>query len=648
MATITKSFTENQVSDMPKATWTVSLSGADYSVTETGQIISVSAISGTAKYVGSSKGKCSIDLTGATRVTGNNGSYYGGSVSKHRGSYDSPYTVASGTTFSLLNSSGGNFNVNASDLFTSLNPTEKTKAITFVSGTVDVGTYNSNYSVVNGYYGSISFSPSTLGTITYNCPPVLATCSISKDTSDYYAGLTRATFNVPITYSASGTTGTAKYGGYIKKIEVAIGSQTETLTFDESTKPTSAQTLSIDLSSAGTFTPTITVTDSRDKTATQTLADITVHLYNVPSVTFDVYRTNDVGIKNDEGHYALIQSTISYTDGAATLTEPSIQIDGVDLSSLTDASVTWYKTWSNTNGVSNVISDWTTLVPQNHMVTIYGLIDWDYDTTGKFAEDTSYQITLVANDSLNGHSTPITQTMSTAFYTIDFRAGGKEIAFGAPANDANIETEHPNGLFKCAMDAWFIGNVIGFKGSLIGEIKAFAGATTPTGWLDCDGSEVAKADYADLYTVIGDAWGTASDSDHFILPNLNGKTLVGQDTGDTDFDAIGETGGAKTVTLGTTHIPAHTHGSKTLKGHWKDNSMCSINSVNKLGNREGIVTLATTKNTQYYTTSGRTTTSNQIDQVTINATHEHTSVGGGQAHNNLQPYAVVKYIICAV
>ena len=75
MATISKSFTENQVSDMPKATWTVSLSGADYSITETGQTISVSAISATAKYVGSSKGRCSIDLTGATRVTGNNGSY---------------------------------------------------------------------------------------------------------------------------------------------------------------------------------------------------------------------------------------------------------------------------------------------------------------------------------------------------------------------------------------------------------------------------------------------------------------------------------------------------------------------------------------------------------------------------------------------
>lgn len=652
MATITKSFTENQVSDMPKATWTVSLSGADYSVTETGQTISVSAISCTAKYVGSSKGKCSIDLTGATRVTGNNGSYYGGSVSKYRGSYDSPYTVASGTTFSLLNSSGGNFNVNASNLFTSSNPTEKTKAITFVSATVDVGTYNSNYSVANGYYGSISFSPSTLGTITYKCPPVLATCSLSKNTSDYFAGLTRVTFNVPITYSASGTTGTAKYGGYIKKIEVAIGSQTKTVTFDESTKPTSAQTLFIDLSSAGTFTPTITVTDSRDQIATQTLSDITVLPYNVPSTTFDVYRTNNIGIKNDEGHYALIQSTISYTDGAATLTEPSIQIDGADLSSLTDASVTWYKTWNNTSGVSNVISDWTTLVPQNHMVTIYGLIDWDYDTTGNFAEDTSYQITLVANDSLNGHSTPITQTMSTAFYTIDFQAGGKEIAFGAPANDdltdVNGNDYSNEGLFKCRMHTWFEqdvntnGDVICMNivaSNLIGEIKQYAGTTVPIGWLECDGSEVAIADYPLLYAAIGNLWGTPSDSDHFILPNFKGKVPVGYDSSQTEFDTVGESGGAKTHTLTTAQIPAHTHGARLTNGSVR------LYKGSQTTTASGSISFSS-KTDRQYAQSGTSTNSWQTATFSLN--HTHDSVGGSGAHNNLQPYAVVKYIICAV
>lgn len=45
-----------------------------------------------------------------------------------------------------------------------------------------------------------------------------------------------------------------------------------------------------------------------------------------------------------------------------------------------------------------------------------------------------------------------------------------------------------------------------------------------------------------------------------------GRVLVGLNSGDTDFDTVEETGGAKTVTLDTTMIPAHTH-TQDAHGH---------------------------------------------------------------------------------
>lgn len=337
-----------------------------------------------------------------------------------------------------------------SRLFSSTNKGERTVSLGLYLPNGAQATYRRADSG-SAIYTEQEYSLSTIN-VTLNVPPT-ATLGTPTYATPHYTGL--GAYTVPITSAK------AYYGGDISKVTLTVGQDSTVQTY--STPTISNQTISVTPTMAGTYTPTVTVEDSRGQIATYTLPQITVNPYNVPSVSFDVYRTNNIGIKNDEGHYALIQSTISYTDAIATLTEPSIQIDGVDLSSLANASVTWYKTWSNTSGVSNVISNWTTLVPQNHTVTIYGLIDWKYNTTGNFAEDTSYQITLVANDSLNGHSTPITQTMSTAFYTIDFQAGGKEIAFGAPAND-NL-TSHPNGLFKCAMDAQFGGNAE-FNGNL--------------------------------------------------------------------------------------------------------------------------------------------------------------------------------------
>lgn len=82
-----------------------------------------------------------------------------------------------------------------------------------------------------------------------------------------------------------------------------------------------------------------------------------------------------------------------------------------------------------------------------------------------------------------------------------------------------------------------------------------------------------------------------------------GRVLVGYDASQTEFNAIDKTGGAKTHTLTASEIPAHTH---TVP--W--------------------ITLAGT--------GGSTG-----DRAYPGGTTNTSSIGGGVAHNNLQPYITV-------
>ena len=182
--------------------------------------------------------------------------------------------------------------------------------------------------------------------------------------------------------------------------------------------------------------------------------------YNAPSFDFDVFRSNSNGVKDDEGAYGLVTANISFTDAVADMTEPTVQINGT-----TTSNVTWYSAYNSSTGVSSAISDWSTVSSGD---TIYGLIN------GSFSQTDSYQITVQIEDSLGGESSAISQTLSTAFYTIDFQAGGKEISFGGPAND-NL-TSYPNGLFKCGMDAVLNGDV-----AVNGDLTAIGDTTLTTG-----------------------------------------------------------------------------------------------------------------------------------------------------------------------
>lgn len=183
------------------------------------------------------------------------------------------------------------------------------------------------------------------------------------------------------------------------------------------------------------------------------------------------------------------------------------------------------------------------------------------------------------------------------------------------------------GNFDCYMKPRF------FK--MAGEIKMWAGDAIPDGWLLCDGSEVSKTEYPYLYASIGDLWGVPNSSSNFKLPNLNGKVPVGYDSSDTDFATVGHTDGEKTHTLSVTELPSHRHppfdaGDRLLDYNY---------STTGQGVSERRVALAQSGN--YI---APVVNSSKTDW----AGHDYTgNAGGGAAHNNLQPYAVVKYIICA-
>lgn len=60
-----------------------------------------------------------------------------------------------------------------------------------------------------------------------------------------------------------------------------------------------------------------------------------------------------------------------------------------------------------------------------------------------------------------------------------------------------------------------------------GFMGPYGGGTVPTGWLFCDGRAVSRSTYADLYTAIGDRYGSGDGSTTFNLPETRYEFLRG-------------------------------------------------------------------------------------------------------------------------
>lgn len=81
-----------------------------------------------------------------------------------------------------------------------------------------------------------------------------------------------------------------------------------------------------------------------------------------------------------------------------------------------------------------------------------------------------------------------------------------------------------------------------------------------TKFLLCDGREVAKSDYPDLYAAIQDTYGTASSASNFKIPDFSGLFMVGVGAFQSGKAvAIAQEIGAEKVTLTADQMPPHQH-----------------------------------------------------------------------------------------
>jgi microcystin-dependent protein len=161
----------------------------------------------------------------------------------------------------------------------------------------------------------------------------------------------------------------------------------------------------------------------------------------------------------------------------------------------------------------------------------------------------------------------------------------------------------------------------------VGEIRIFGGNFAPVGWATCNGQILPISQNTALFSLLGTQFG-GNGTSNFALPNLQGSVPVGQGNGaGLNPRLIGETGGEQNVTLTQNMMAKHNHG---MSGVATSGSSVTPDPTMALAEPPTVVPIYQT--------------SNLGSPATLSA-DAVTPSGGGQPHQNLQPFLVLNFII---
>lgn len=145
---------------------------------------------------------------------------------------------------------------------------------------------------------------------------------------------------------------------------------------------------------------------------------------------------------------------------------------------------------------------------------------------------------------------------------------------------------------------WYSTNLIGMVSSFVGVL--------PTGWFALDGGSLVADDYPELASIVPSSWIVGNNIE---LPDMAARTIIGEGGGHT----LADLGGVETVTLAIGQIPSHTH-----------EYIPPAFNLDVEG--PGVP---------------------DVGATVVGTAVQTGARGGGEAHNNMPPYLVLKWAIFA-